>query len=71
MQIFTASMADIEKTLQVHQHTDFRSKLPAHYHEFLLVFDQKTVDTLSSHRKKEIDHKIELTSLKRKQPELS
>jgi transposase InsO family protein len=59
VQIFAASLKDIEKALQVKQYTDPRTKLPLHYHEFLHVFDRDKADQLPPHREG-ADHKIEL-----------
>jgi hypothetical protein len=60
VEIFAASMADIEKALKVKKYTDPRIKLPDHYHEFLEVFDRKKADTLPQLRGSSVDHKIEL-----------
>jgi RNase H-like domain found in reverse transcriptase/Reverse transcriptase (RNA-dependent DNA polymerase)/Integrase zinc binding domain len=53
-----ASIEDIRKALQPKIIIDPTTKLPKHYHEFLLVFDQQEADKLPPHR--ECDHKIEL-----------
>lgn len=60
IQIFAASLKDIEKALQPKLPTDPRIKLPLHYHEFLSVFDRKEADKQPPHRGPGIDHKIEL-----------
>lgn len=44
--VFAASMADINKALEVKKRTDPRSLLPTHYHEFLDVFDCKKLESL-------------------------
>lgn len=49
MQIFSASLADIEKALAPKKRTDPREKLPEHYHEFLPVFDRNQADQLPPH----------------------
>ena len=60
IQVFAASMADIEKALSVKKITDPRTKLPSHFHEFLDVFDRTEADKLPPLRGKGIDHGIEL-----------
>jgi hypothetical protein len=60
VEIFAASMKDIEKALKPKTITDPRTKLPDRYHEFLEVFDRKKADTLPPLRGSGIDHKIEL-----------
>lgn len=60
VQIFTASMRDIEKALEVKHHSDPREKLPKQYHAWLEVFERKKADTLPPHRGPQVDHKIEL-----------
>ena len=59
VEIFAASLRDIEKSLAVKKRTDPRTKLPEHYHEYLPLFDMKAADQLPPHRPG-IDHKIEL-----------
>jgi len=59
IQVFAASMKDIEKALCTKTHSDPRMKLPKHYHEFLRVFDRKEADQLPPHRGPH-DHHIEL-----------
>ncbi len=39
VEIFSVSLANIEKTLKLKKHTNSRDKLLKHYHEFLRVFD--------------------------------
>lgn len=58
--VFAASLADIEKALRIKEYTDPRMKLPAHYHEYLSLFDRKAADTLPPLRGPGIDHRIEL-----------
>ncbi|KJZ68644.1 hypothetical protein HIM_11963 [Hirsutella minnesotensis 3608] len=59
VQIFSASMADIEKALAPKKKTDPREKLPAHYRKYLTVFDRDRSDRLPPHRPGS-DHKIQL-----------
>src|SRR5262249_5844202 len=66
IQVFSASIQDIEKTLRrldqdrSKGHTDPRRKLPEHYHEYLSVFSHEESDKLPPHRGPGIDHKIDL-----------
>ncbi|KAK9323108.1 hypothetical protein V1517DRAFT_373280 [Lipomyces orientalis] len=60
IQIFAASLRDIERTLRPKEHTDPRTKLPRHYHDYLDVFDRKSSETLPPLRGPGVDHKIEL-----------
>jgi hypothetical protein len=61
IQIFAASMKDIDKALRHKTYTDPRTKLPKRYHEFLPLFDRGEADKLPPHRGPGIDHRIELT----------
>jgi transposase InsO family protein len=58
IQVFAASMKDIDKALRTKTYSDPRIKLPKHYHEFLQVFDRKEADKLAPHRGPQ-DHHIE------------
>jgi hypothetical protein len=58
--VFVASMADINKALQIKIYTDPRTKLPAHFHEHLQVFDRKAAKELLLLRGPGIDHRIKL-----------
>ena len=60
LRIFAASMADINKALSVKTKTDPQTILPAHFQEFLDVFDSKRAEMLPSLRGKSTDHAIEL-----------
>jgi hypothetical protein len=55
-----ASLQDIEKALRTKVHSDPRSKLPEHYHEYLEVFDRSRADQLPPFRGPQVDHRIEL-----------
>jgi len=46
VQIFAASLKDIEKALKTKTYSDPKTKLPAQYHEFLDIFDRKEADRL-------------------------
>lgn len=60
VQIFAASLKDIEKALRVKEHSDPKIKLPPQYHKFLDVFDRKKADQLPPSRGPKVDHRIEL-----------
>ena len=55
-EIFAVTMADIEKALALKKHTDPATKVPACYHEDLVVFSQKEANKLAEHRP--YDHRI-------------
>ena len=50
------SVTEIEKMLKVQKHTDSRTKLSAHYHKFLNIFNQKIMKMLASARNREINY---------------
>jgi len=60
LQVFAASMADINKTLAVRKRTDPRTKLPVHFHELLDVCSHEKAEVLPPTRGTGIDHAIEL-----------
>jgi transposase InsO family protein/predicted aspartyl protease len=62
MEVFSVSIADINKALKVKARTDPRTKLPKQYYEFLKVFSKEEADKLSPLRGEGIDHAIELES---------
>jgi hypothetical protein len=62
VQIFAASLRDINKALQTKIPTDPLTKLPRHLHDYVDVFDRKQADTLPPLRGPGIDHKVELTT---------
>ena len=70
VEVFAASLADIEKTLRPKSITDPRTKLPKHYSEFLDVFDRTEADKLPPLRGPGIDHHIELQKAEGKTPEV-
>ena len=59
-EVFSASMADIQKALAVRSKTDPRTKLPKHYHQFLTVFDTDEAEKLPPVRGPGVDHAIEI-----------
>ena len=70
MEVFAASMADIEKALTVRKETDPRTKLPEHYFEFLSAFDRLEAEKLSPLRGPKTDHAIELEKVNEKKPQV-
>jgi hypothetical protein len=60
VQVFAASLKDIEKALEVKSYTDPQVKLPKHYHQYLKVFSREEADKLPPLRGPGVDHKIEL-----------
>jgi hypothetical protein len=58
--VFAASLRDIDKALSLKKEVDPRTKLPQHYHDFLLLFSKKESDKLPPPRGKGVDHSIEL-----------
>jgi hypothetical protein len=70
IEIFAASLADINKALRVKTPTDPRTKLPRQYWEFLLVFDREKADQLPPFQGGRIDHKIILDQTNGKDAEV-
>ncbi len=60
IEVFLASMADIEKALSSKKRSDPQTKLPGHYHDFLDVFDRTMAEKLPSLRGEGTDHRIKL-----------
>ena len=63
--MFAASVADINKALRKLEAQSLApnlTKLPAQYHQFSPVFDQREADKLPPLRGTGIDHSIELDS---------
>lgn len=58
VELFSASLADIEKALKPRTHGDPREKLPPRYHEYLDVFSRRAAETLPPKRGPEIDLRI-------------
>jgi hypothetical protein len=58
MEVFAASLADINKALRARTKADPRTKLLAQFHEFLDVFSQEQADRLPPARGKGVDHEI-------------
>ena len=70
IEVFAASMADINKALRPKVRTDPRDKLPIKYHEFLDVFDYKEAEKLPPLRGRGVDHAIELETKEGKEAEV-
>jgi hypothetical protein len=68
VEVFSASMADIEKALAVRKETDPRTKLPEHFSEFLGAFDRLEAEKLPPLRGPGTDHAIELEKVDGKEP---
>jgi len=56
IEVFSASMTDIEKALTSQKKTDLRTILSDHYHEFLNVFDHMMTEKLPFLRREDTDH---------------
>ena len=70
IQVFSASMADINKALAVKSKRDPKAMLPKQYHEFMDLFDPSKADKLPPLRGDGVDHKIELEKKDGKTPEV-
>ena len=70
VEVFAASLADINKALSNKVKTDPRTKVPEHFHEFLEEFSRKRADELASHRGVGIDHGIHLEKVDGKEPKV-
>jgi hypothetical protein len=70
IEVFAASMADIEKALRPRSTTDPRTKIPKHFSEYLDVADRTEADKLPLLCGPEIDHRIELQEVDSKTPEV-
>ena len=66
LQVFSASMADIQKALSLRKNMNLTTKLPTHYHKFLKVFDCTEADKLLPLRGERVDHSIMLKQVNRK-----
>jgi hypothetical protein len=60
VEVFSASLADINKALSPKTRTDPRTKLPTQYHEFLDAFSHTKAEKLPPLRGEGRDHAIEL-----------
>jgi len=60
VEVFAASMADINKALAAKKFTDPKDKMPSHFHQWLDVADRKKAELLPPVRGQGVDHSIEL-----------
>jgi len=67
IEVFSASMTDIEKVLTSQKKTDLRTILSDHYHEFLNVFDCTMTEKLPPLRGEGTDHQIKLKEVNEKE----
>ena len=67
IEVFSASITDIEKVLTSQKKTDLRTILSDYYHKFLNVFNHTMTEKLLFLREKDIDHQIELKEMNRKE----
>ena len=70
IQVFLASIADINKVLAVKSKRDPKAMLPKQYYEFIDLFDPSKADKLPPLRGNRVDYKIELEKKDRKTPEV-
>jgi len=70
IEVFLASMTNIEKALTSQKKTDLRTILFNHYHDFLNVFDHMMTEKLPSLREEDTDHQIELEEVNEKEPKV-
>ncbi|OAX77053.1 hypothetical protein ACJ72_08652 [Emergomyces africanus] len=71
-QVFSASLKDIEKALEIKKKlTDSQKKLSKHYHAYLDVFDHAAANILLPHCGQGIDHEIVLKSKDEKKTQSS
>jgi len=67
IEVFSASMINIEKVLTSQKKTDLRTILSDHYHEFLNVFNHTMTEKLPPLREEDTDHQIELEEMNEKE----
>jgi len=67
IEVFSASMTDIEKALTSQKKTDLRTILSDYYHEFLDVFNRTMTEKLPLLRREDTDHQIELEEMNEKE----
>ncbi len=67
IEVFSASMTNIEKALTSQKKTNLRTILFDHYHKFLNVFDCTMTEKLPLLREKGTDHQIELEKMNEKE----
>jgi len=67
IEVFSASMTNIEKALTSQKKTDLRTILSDHYHEFLDVFNHMMTEKLPPLREEGTDHQIKLEGVDEKE----
>lgn len=70
IQIFAATMGDIQKALTPKPYIDPSTKLPPHYQKFLDLFKPEKANELPPFRGEGVDHKIDLVQKDGKDPEV-
>jgi len=70
IEMFSASMINIEKVLTSQKKTDSRTILSDHYHEFLNVFNHTMTEKLPLLREEGTDHQIKLEEVNEKKPKV-
>lgn len=70
IEVFAATLHDIQKALAPKKPTDPRTRLPAQYMEYLGLFESGKAEELPPHRGAGIDHEIELVQKDGKEPEV-
>ena len=68
VEVFSASMADIDKALNVKPRIKLKTVVPEQYWDYLDVFDEDEANQLPPVRGKGIDHEIELLEEEGKKP---
>jgi len=66
IEVFSASMINIEKVLISQKKMNLRTILLDYYHEFLNVFDHTMTEKLSFLREEDTDHQIKLKEMNEK-----
>jgi hypothetical protein len=69
--LFAASLADIEKALKKKRKSDPREKLRDYLKPDYKIFLREEADKLAPHREPAIDHKIEILTADGKKAEIS
>ena len=68
VEVFSISIADIEKALAVRKETNPYMKLPEYYSEFLSIFDYSEAEKLLPLRGPRTNYTIKLEKVNRKEP---
>jgi len=70
IEVFSASMINIEKALTSQKKTDLRTILSDYYHEFLNVFNRMMTEKLPPLREEGTDYQIKLKEVNEKEPKV-